>query len=149
MFQHSFCELLPVALRPDPCLTGDPEAQWIFKDDDGVEMSHDQELASQQRRRGPSVAVKEPHLVPNRYSLGGADLDTGRCEWLQVAIVVSRDDLYLGDYLNETIKELRNILPFFQLDLGDRVFHIAKQNELSRMGILDDLAKLLKQTRDL
>jgi hypothetical protein len=95
------------------------------------------------------VPVKEANLVPDRYSLGSADLDTGRCEWLQVAIVVSRDDLYLGDYLDETIKELRNILPFFQFDLGDRVFHIAKQNELSRMGILDDLAKLLKQTRDL
>src|SRR6266849_2971655 len=112
-------------------------------------MSHHQELASQQRRRGPSVPVKETHFVPDRYSLGGADLDTGRCKRLQVTVMIPGYDLYLGDYLNETVKELRNILPFFELNLRDRMFYVTKQNELSGVGVVDDLAQFLKQTGDL
>src|SRR5216683_2582319 len=112
-------------------------------------MSNHQELASQQRRRGPSLPVKEAHLVPNRYSLGGADLDTGRRKRLQVTVMIPGYDLHIGDYLNETVKELGNILPFFELNLRDRMFYVTKQNELSRMGVVDDLAQLLKQTGDL
>jgi len=95
------------------------------------------------------VPVKEAYLVPDGYSFGGADLDTGRSERFEISIMIPGDDLYVWDYFDETLKELRNVLPLFQLDLGDRVFHIAKQNELSRMRVVDDLAKLLKQTRDL
>jgi hypothetical protein len=95
------------------------------------------------------VPVKEAHLVPNRYSLGGADLDTGRCKWLQVTVMIPGDDLNVWDYFDETVKELRNILPFFELNLRDSMFHVTKQNELSRMSVVDDLAQLLKQTGDL
>jgi hypothetical protein len=93
--------------------------------------------------------MKEAHLVPDRYSFGGADLDTGRCERLQVTVMIPGDDLNVWDYFDETLKELRDILPFFELNLRDRMFHVTEQNELSRMGVVDYLTKLLKKTRDL
>src|SRR5260370_35059569 len=93
--------------------------------------------------------MKEAHLVPDRYSFGGADLDTGRCERLQVTIMIPGNDLNFWDYFDEAIKELRNILPLLQLNFRHRVFHIAKKNELSRMRVVDDPAELLEQARDL
>jgi hypothetical protein len=63
--------------------------------------------------------------------------------------MVARNNLDVRDYFDETIKELRNILPLLQLNLRNRVFHIAKENELSRMGVVDDLAELLEEARDL
>jgi len=95
------------------------------------------------------VAVKEAYLVPDGYSFRCADLNTWRSERFQVSIVVSRDNLYVRNNLDETLKEFRDVLPFFQLNFRDGVFHVAEQDELLGMGVVDDLSKLLKQARDL
>jgi hypothetical protein len=95
------------------------------------------------------VAVKEAYLVPDRDPFGGADLDTRRCEGFQVSIMVPGHNLYVWDYFDETFKEFWDMLPFFQLNFRNRMFHIAKEDESSGMGVVDDLAELLQQTRDL
>ena len=95
------------------------------------------------------MAVKETDLVPDGDSFGGADLDAGRCEWFEISIMIPRDNLYVGDHFDETLKEFRNILPLFQLNFCDRVLHIAQQDESSRMSVVDDLTELLEQARDL
>src|SRR3989442_334182 len=95
------------------------------------------------------MAVKEAYPVPDGDSFGGADLDTGRCEGFQVSIMVAGDNLDVWDYFDETLKEFWDILPLFQLNLCNRVFHIAEQDELLGMGVVNDLSKLLEQARDL
>ena len=95
------------------------------------------------------MAVKEAHLVPDGNSFRSADLNVGRGEWFEISIVVSRHDLYVRDYFYKTLKKFRNILPFLQLNFCNRVFHIAKKDKSSWMGVVDDLAELLQQTRDL
>src|SRR5438093_12762539 len=57
---------MAAALGSDPGLTGDPETQRVFEDDDRIEMAHHQELAAEQWRRWPGVAVEEADAVPER-----------------------------------------------------------------------------------
>jgi len=95
------------------------------------------------------VAVKEADLVPDGYSFRGADLNGWRSQRFQVSIVVSRDNLYVRNNVNETLKKFRDVLPFFQLNFCDGVFHVAEKDELSGMSIVYDLAELVEQARDL
>src|SRR6266705_3908906 len=112
-------------------------------------MSHNQEFASEQWWCGPGVAVKETYLVPDGYSFRCADLNDWRSERFQVSIVVSRNNLYVRNNIDETLKEFRDVLPFFQLNFCDGVFHVSEKYELSGMSVVYDLAELVEQTRDL
>jgi hypothetical protein len=95
------------------------------------------------------MAVKEAYLVPDGDSFGGADLDSGWCKGFQVSIMVAGYNLDVWDYFDETPKEFRDILPLFQLNFRDGVFHVAEQDESLGMGVVDDLSELLEQARDL
>src|SRR2546430_16743382 len=80
MLQDSLSKLMAAALGSDPGLTGDPGTHRVLQDDDRMEMAHHQELAAEQWRRWPGMAVEEADAVPERDPLGCADLNARGCE---------------------------------------------------------------------
>jgi len=61
--------------------------------------------------------------------------------------MVSRDNLHIGNDLDEAVEELWDIFPFFQLNFRNSMLHISQQNQEFGMSFRQDLSQLLQQAR--
>src|SRR6267143_1329563 len=95
------------------------------------------------------MTVQESNGIPQDDSLRFGDLDNGRHERFQIAVMIARDHLYIGNDLDEILKELGNESPLFKFNFRNRMFDIPQEDQLVRRCLPKDPAQLLQEPRHL